>query len=336
MTRRAGPAPPPLPGRPPRPGEAEPHAGRRRPARRRLPLAALGLRAADPRRSDQPGAARRRPGHAPRHRARRRARRPTTSSSARWRRRAPRSAAAGRAVPAPHRPSRRGSTSASPSRPAWPAAPRTPRPPSTAPSRHGAPSSTSTPATRVAAHLGSDVPFFLAGGPALVEGRGEQVAPLHGLHGAPGVVLVTPAVAVSTPDVFAAFDAIRTHGDGAVRMSSTHLAEELRSGLTRRQSRRTGRRPRLGQRPPAGDLARRSGAGPVQARPEPAARPPDRPVGLRPDPLGALSFGDRRGGRRRGRPRGPGRRPPRLRRARAHPFVVASAIVSHSQEGSAA
>jgi 4-diphosphocytidyl-2-C-methyl-D-erythritol kinase len=84
----------------------------------------------------------------------------------------------------------------------------------------------------VAAHLGSDVPFFLAGGPALVEGRGEQVAPLHGLHGSPGVVLVTPVIAVPTPDVFAAFDAIRNHGDGAVRLSSAHLAEELRAGLT--------------------------------------------------------------------------------------------------------
>lgn len=84
----------------------------------------------------------------------------------------------------------------------------------------------------VATRLGSDVPFFLAGGPALVEGRGEQVAPLHGLHGTPGVLLVTPVIAVSTPDVFAAFDAIRSHGDGAVRMSSAHLAEELRSGLT--------------------------------------------------------------------------------------------------------
>jgi 4-diphosphocytidyl-2C-methyl-D-erythritol kinase len=84
----------------------------------------------------------------------------------------------------------------------------------------------------VAAHLGSDVPFFLAGGPALVEGRGEHVAPLHGLHGSPGVVLVTPVIAVSTPDVFAAFDAIRHGGDGAVRMSSAHLAEELRAGLT--------------------------------------------------------------------------------------------------------
>jgi 4-diphosphocytidyl-2-C-methyl-D-erythritol kinase len=84
----------------------------------------------------------------------------------------------------------------------------------------------------VAAGLGSDVPFFLVGGPALVEGRGEQVAPLGGLRGTPAVVLVTPAVAVPTPDVFAAFDAIRTHGDGAVRLSSAHLAEELRNGLT--------------------------------------------------------------------------------------------------------
>lgn len=85
---------------------------------------------------------------------------------------------------------------------------------------------------RVAAHLGSDVPFFLAGGPALIEGRGEAVTALHGLHGSPGVLLVTPVIAVSTPDVFAAFDAIRHQGDGAVRMSSAHLADELRTGLT--------------------------------------------------------------------------------------------------------
>lgn len=84
----------------------------------------------------------------------------------------------------------------------------------------------------VAAHLGSDVPFFRVGGPALVEGRGEQVAPLDGLHGSPGILLVTPSIAVATADVFAAFDGIRSQGDGSVRMSSVHLAEELRSGLT--------------------------------------------------------------------------------------------------------
>jgi 4-diphosphocytidyl-2-C-methyl-D-erythritol kinase len=85
---------------------------------------------------------------------------------------------------------------------------------------------------RVAAGVGSDVPFFLTGGVALVEGRGESVAPLDGLHGRPGVLLVTPAVKVSTRDVFAAFEAIRTHGDSAVRLTSMHLAEELRAKLS--------------------------------------------------------------------------------------------------------
>lgn len=85
---------------------------------------------------------------------------------------------------------------------------------------------------RVGAAIGSDVPFFLAGGPALVEGRGERVARLDGLHGAPGVLIVTPAVRVSSRDVFAAFDAIRSHGDSATRMTSTHLAEELRAKLS--------------------------------------------------------------------------------------------------------
>lgn len=83
----------------------------------------------------------------------------------------------------------------------------------------------------VAAGLGSDVPFFAAGGPALVEGRGERVTPLPGLRGAPGILLVTPPIAVSTPDVFAAFAAIRGTGDGSVRLSSEHLASELVSGL---------------------------------------------------------------------------------------------------------
>jgi 4-diphosphocytidyl-2-C-methyl-D-erythritol kinase len=88
---------------------------------------------------------------------------------------------------------------------------------------------------RVGAGLGSDVPFFLAGGPALVEGRGERVSPLAGVRGAPGILLVTPAIAVPTRDVFDAFAALRAasgeRGDGSVRMSSEHLAGELRGGL---------------------------------------------------------------------------------------------------------
>jgi 4-diphosphocytidyl-2-C-methyl-D-erythritol kinase len=46
----------------------------------------------------------------------------------------------------------------------------------------------------VAARLGSDVPFFLAGGPALVQGRGELVTPLPAMPGDPvGVLLVIPS-----------------------------------------------------------------------------------------------------------------------------------------------
>lgn len=88
----------------------------------------------------------------------------------------------------------------------------------------------------VAAGLGSDVPYFLAGGAALVEGRGERVTPLAGTRGDVAVLLVTPALAVRTPEVFAAFAALRSgaggRGDGSVRMSSEHLAQELRGGLT--------------------------------------------------------------------------------------------------------
>ena len=86
---------------------------------------------------------------------------------------------------------------------------------------------------RTAAAIGSDVPFFLLARPALIQGRGERVTPLTGIHGHPGVLLVTPGVAVRTPDVFAVFDAARPDGgDGSIRMTSEHLAQELGNGLS--------------------------------------------------------------------------------------------------------
>ena len=85
---------------------------------------------------------------------------------------------------------------------------------------------------RAAASIGSDVPFFLRGVPALVEGRGERLTPLKGVHGHPGILLVTPWIAVRTPDVFSVFDGIRASGDGSIRMSSEHLAQELGNGLS--------------------------------------------------------------------------------------------------------
>jgi 4-diphosphocytidyl-2-C-methyl-D-erythritol kinase len=56
--------------------------------------------------------------------------------------------------------------------------------------------------------LGSDVPFFLAGGPALVEGTGERVTPL-GAAPPWWIVLLVPAVHVATARAYAELAAAR-------------------------------------------------------------------------------------------------------------------------------
>lgn len=85
----------------------------------------------------------------------------------------------------------------------------------------------------VAAALGSDCPFFLVGGWAAVEGRGERVQPLPPPRGAAlGVVLVTPAVTVPTRAVFERYATGARPAGGASLASSTHLAAELQAGLT--------------------------------------------------------------------------------------------------------
>ncbi|MCC7084701.1 MAG: 4-(cytidine 5'-diphospho)-2-C-methyl-D-erythritol kinase [Pirellulales bacterium] len=57
--------------------------------------------------------------------------------------------------------------------------------------------------TEVAAQLGSDVPFFLAGGPAACRGRGEKVEPIAGL-GMLHFVVVRPPEGLSTAAVYRA------------------------------------------------------------------------------------------------------------------------------------
>jgi 4-diphosphocytidyl-2-C-methyl-D-erythritol kinase len=92
----------------------------------------------------------------------------------------------------------------------------------------------------LAASIGSDVPFFLSGGPALIEGRGERVRPLRGLRPlaterAPGLLLVTPAVAAHTAAVFAAWSAGAMGEPGIAARSSEHFAAEFGSGMSARQ-----------------------------------------------------------------------------------------------------
>jgi 4-diphosphocytidyl-2-C-methyl-D-erythritol kinase len=55
--------------------------------------------------------------------------------------------------------------------------------------------------TEIAASVGSDVPFFLTRGQALIEGRGEVVKPVR-LPLNYGIVIVTPPISISTAEVY--------------------------------------------------------------------------------------------------------------------------------------
>ena len=60
--------------------------------------------------------------------------------------------------------------------------------------------------SRIGLPLGADVPFFLCGHPAWVEGIGEQITPLTGAHRLPPTqfVVVKPTAGLATPAIFAA------------------------------------------------------------------------------------------------------------------------------------
>jgi 4-diphosphocytidyl-2-C-methyl-D-erythritol kinase len=93
---------------------------------------------------------------------------------------------------------------------------------------------------RLAAGLGSDVPFFVIGGWALVGGRGERLTRLPPPRGGDaGILLVTPDVRLATRDVFAAYDRLAApqvaHGGYSRPAGSASparlLAARLRSGV---------------------------------------------------------------------------------------------------------
>ena len=86
----------------------------------------------------------------------------------------------------------------------------------------------------LAASLGSDVPFFLAGCTAPVTGRGEFVEPLPEIRGEPlAVLLVTPQLPLATAAVFKAYEGgAREPEAGLARDISERLAAEIRAGMT--------------------------------------------------------------------------------------------------------
>lgn len=65
-----------------------------------------------------------------------------------------------------------------------------------------------------AARVGSDVPFFLRGGSAWMEGRGERLTETRSLEGF-AVAIAVPDVLLSTPEVYRAWDEMgEPDGDG--------------------------------------------------------------------------------------------------------------------------
>ncbi len=86
-----------------------------------------------------------------------------------------------------------------------------------------------------AEQLGSDVPFFLAGGPAVCRGRGERVQPIGGL-GAMHFILVRPPAGLASAAVYAACRAAERP------RSAGPLIDALRRGDGKQIARRLGNR----------------------------------------------------------------------------------------------
>jgi 4-diphosphocytidyl-2-C-methyl-D-erythritol kinase len=97
----------------------------------------------------------------------------------------------------------------------------------------------------VAARLGADVPFCLVGGRARVRGIGEEIEALAPINAA--FTMCTPPFGVSTPQVYARWDAIGgPTADGPNDLEPAALAVEPRLALWRdRLGAATGRQPVL-------------------------------------------------------------------------------------------
>ena len=85
---------------------------------------------------------------------------------------------------------------------------------------------------RAAAKIGADVPFFLMGGSALMEGIGDHLSPLPALDG--WLVIVQSTLTLSTPEVYGAWDALNEKSERATPQMLEALGDtDLRGiGLT--------------------------------------------------------------------------------------------------------
>ena len=84
--------------------------------------------------------------------------------------------------------------------------------------------------SRAAAGIGSDVPFFLEGGAAIVSGRGEEISPIPARTDY-RLVIVYPGVSVSTAEAYGILDRERPDDSAEPDPSPGELAERYRGSL---------------------------------------------------------------------------------------------------------
>jgi 4-diphosphocytidyl-2-C-methyl-D-erythritol kinase len=77
----------------------------------------------------------------------------------------------------------------------------------------------------LAAELGSDVPFFMSGGRARAEGRGEKLTPLAAMG--QWFAVAWPGLELSTAGVYSAWDDVGGETPNALRRAAEHLEPRL-------------------------------------------------------------------------------------------------------------
>jgi len=98
---------------------------------------------------------------------------------------------------------------------------------------------------RLAAALGSDVPFFLFGGTAIGTGRGDEVYPVDDVARL-GIVVIKPSIGIATPDAYRWFDEDAVAGSGGQDSGARidvgwptgpiHLLNDLEAPVARREA----------------------------------------------------------------------------------------------------
>lgn len=78
---------------------------------------------------------------------------------------------------------------------------------------------------RIAARIGADVPFFLTGGAARAEGRGERLTPLPSEH--EWFAIAWPQIELSTAAVYRAWDEVKGDGANELTRAAWHVEPKI-------------------------------------------------------------------------------------------------------------